>query len=219
MSLIEKSCDMEQRYAEQGNDSWGNRERQLYQRILKKAVEICYDSSPTTSPVIYDIGAGGGNVCETWIEHCPSDVSLLLSGCDISPIAVEFLNEQKYGGRFELVDLEEYGHQGTGVLEDLRKADLVSIVDVMYYFGDKRPYKETLDEIWATIKPGAIVLCADSLIPYQRRSYFSTKPDCEIIADYTDYTEPVSVETRKDGRQWHRYLKCKIYRKRDRNEQ
>lgn len=219
-TLIEKSADMEKRY-EGGIDTWGNRERKLYQKILKKGVQYCFDECHNDESIIcwFDIGAGGGNVWDTIEENIPSGVKLFLKGCDISPVAIEHLQTR---GNFRddvdheaiLVDLEEYDHSEVSILRDrLNHANIVSLIDVAYYFGEKRPWKNTMDEIWESLSAGTVVIVADSLIPYQRRSYFSTKDDCICLHDYTDYTVPVSDEVREDGRKWHRYLKVKIYMK------
>lgn len=214
MSLIEKSKDMEKRYAEGGNDSWGNRERQLYQKILKKAVELCYEKVEDLKEItVYDVGAGGGNVTDVFVENLPEGKSLKVRGCDISEKAIEFLGTLGYkDSQFDLLDLEEYDHD-KNKSETIANSDIVSFVDVMYYFGEKRGYKDTLDQIWKTIKPGAIILVADSLVTYQRRSYLKTKEDCETLYEFTDYTVPVSEEVTSAGKHWRRFLKIKIYKK------
>lgn len=224
--MIEKSKDMEKRY-EGGVDTWGNRERRLYQKIFKKAVEIVKDYLKTatadlgsTSFTWYDIGAGGGNIWDTVLENNTPDCTFNLRGCDLSDVALRDL-ESRYDpevARATKLDLEEYNYEeiptsydSCQFQDDILTSNVVSIVDVAYYFGDKRPWKQTMDEIWKSITPGTVVVVADSLIPYQRRSYFSTLPDCTTIADYTDYTTQVSEERRENGRIWHRYLKVKIY--------
>lgn len=206
--LIEKSKDMDQRY--ESPDPWGNRERKLYQQIFSLAVKKVIRDRPSVT-TWYDVGCGGGNVLDTVKENAPE---LVLMGCDMSQKSIEYLRESGYPSQmFDLVDLEEYVHGKSPAL-GLSYADVISIVDVMYYFGEKRPYKATLDEIWRAVKVGAYVVVADSLIPYQRRSYFNCKPGCILKHDYTDYTVPVCEEN-TNGRKWHRYLKVKIYQKVD----
>lgn len=219
--MIEKSKDMSKRY-EGGIDTWGNRERQLYQKIFKRAVELAFNHHDNTSTDLkvtwYDVGAGGGNIWDTILENT-GDHAVKLRGCDISDVAVNDLNDRysSLGALATRIDLEEYDHTDLTTKEfqdfynTIHSADVVSIVDVAYYFGEKRPWKDTMKEIWDSIKPNTIVVVADSLIPYQRRSYFNTLDDCELLDDYTDYTEKVSEEHRDNGKVWHRYLKVKIY--------
>lgn len=214
IDAVEKSNVMEKHYAE-STDPWGNRERQLYQKVLKagscKLFEYYKKDHPASNIIkYYDIGVGGGNVLDTVIENCPSNIDLRVGGCDISESAINYLNENyKNNSKFEVIDCEDYNHDES-FSEELSKADLITIVDVMYYWGSKRDYRTTLDEIWKTIKPGAIILVADSIIPYQRRSYYKNKPDSQLLEEYTDYTVPMGQlnDTNKQ-----RYLKIKIYKK------
>lgn len=223
-SVIEKSADMEKRY-EGGIDTWGNRERQLYQKIFKAAVEkikgYLGESYRITNGVpVYewvDIGCGGANILDTIVENQDDKHQWSLRGCDLSKVAIEDVKQRYPDGKFFTLDLEEYpdftdeSHQD--FTDYLNSADVVSIVDVAYYFGDKRPWKDTMKAIWRSIRPGAIVVVCDSLIPYQRRTYYNTLKDSELLEAYTDYTERVSVEVREDGHEWHRYFKVMIYRK------
>lgn len=208
---------MEQHYS-QSDDPWGNTERQLYQTILKPSVTKVFDhwsniheeSIPFYSVYHYDIGCGGGNILDTFIRNTPNNILLSSGGCDISLSAIERLKE-KYPEAYslDLCDCEHYNYD-EGVLEGLAKADIVSIIDVMYYFGAVRDYRQTLDEIWKTIKPGAIILVADTIIPYQRRSYFMKKHDCVLLEEYTEYCAPAG---KINGSDKNRYLKVKIYLK------
>lgn len=220
--MIEKSKDMEKRY-EGGVDTWGNRERQLYQKIFKAAVDkvkAFLDDTPESTSNVYnwvDIGCGGANILDTIMENQDPTHNWDLYGCDMSSVALEDVRSRYPNGKFMPVDLEEYCKFGDACHYEFKMylsgADVVSIVDVAYYFGEKRPWKETMKAIWDDIRPGAIVIVADSLIPYQRRSYFSTLKDCQVLDDYTDYTEQVSEEHRSNGGVWHRYFKVKIYKK------
>lgn len=218
MSLIEKSKDMERRY-EEGIDTWGNRERRLYQSIFKKAVDLVkLELHDPGEYNWFDVGCGGGNIWDTVLENSDPDITFTVSGCDIVLKAVEDLMT-RYSETVRkdvfVCDLETEHH--TGALSKLgfafMRSDVISFVDVLYYLGEKRDYRETLDELWSMIPTGCIVICADSLIPYQRRSYFKKKPDCTLLHSYTDYTEPVSEEVNPTGRKWHRYLKVMIYKK------
>lgn len=220
-SPLEKSAQMENRYASLGEDPWGNRERQLYQKIFKKATELAYQHLPEFKDVdadgkvrinLYDIGAGGGNVIDVWRENLPDNMSLNICGCDISETAISFLEKRYVDSKFDLVDLEEYDNTKSSLL-NMAAADIVSIVDVMYYFDVKRDYKETLDHIWSTLRPGAIVVVADNLVRHFRRDYFKKKEDCMVLEEFTDFTEKICEETSESGRKWNRYLKIRIFKK------
>lgn len=220
-SPLEKSAAMENRYASLGEDPWGNRERQLYQKIFKKATELAYEYIPGYDEAdadgkvrvnLYDIGAGGGNVIDVWMENCPENFALNIYGCDISETAIAFLEKRYADSRFDLIDLEEYDCKSEP-LANMASADIVSIVDVMYYFDVKRDYKETLDHIWDTLKSGAIVVVADNLVRHFRRDYFKKKEDCKVLEEFTDFTEKICEETSESGRKWNRYLKIRIYQK------
>lgn len=216
-SPLEKASDMAQRYSNGNEDPWGNRASQLYQRIFKKATELSYSHLGKSGEIrLYDIGCGGGNIIDTWVENKPEGSTIKVTGCDISPDAINYLLARYPDGEFDCVDLEEYNCNDP--LENLAKADVVSIVDVMYYFDAKRHYGITVDQIWDTIKPGAIVVVADNLVRSFRRDYLGKKDNCETLDSYTEDSEPVSTEqsiseTTGKVRTWHRYLKVRIYRK------
>lgn len=210
---IEKSNVMEDHYSK-SVDPWGNRESQTYQKVLKEACirtfKFLKDKNPKDNYAYYDIGSGGGNVLDTVLENKPQDINLELYGCDISESAYKYLKENYHFSGFDVIDLEDYNSNDSNqFLHNLNKADLITIVDVMYYFDAKRGYKVTLDELWNTFKKGAIIVVADSLIPFQRRSYFKTKSDCTTLDEFTDYTQPVSTFNGNKNR----YLKIKIYQK------
>lgn len=213
-SPLEKSKDMQARYA-MGEDPWGNRERKLYQKIFKKATELAYkylDKSDTIN--LYDIGCGGGNILDVWVENLPDYCNLNISGCDISQDAINFLNIRYPNSVFDKVDLEEYSSKVP--LYNLAHADIISIVDVMYYFS-RRPYQVTLDELLDTIHSGAIIVVADNQVRSFQRDYYGKKDNVEVLESYTDYTEPVCVEesvcSNGSIRKWHRHLHVRIYRK------
>lgn len=216
ISSVEKSNVMEEHYAI-SNDPWGNRERQLYQKVLKYGSKRLFElfnknNNNSRDVYFYDIGVGGGNVLDTVIENRDKNLILHVGGSDISESAINYLynshNYDNYDPSFEILDEEEFYAKNENSV--LKYADLITIVDVMYYWGSKRDYRTTLDEIWKYIKSGAIVLVADSIIPYQRRSYYKSKSDCKVIEEYTDYTVPMGQlnDTNKQ-----RYLKVKIYQK------
>ena len=201
---MEHSDVCEEHYVET-NDPWGNREFGRYTNTLKNAVVDIYNLMNKKDINLYDIGCGGGNVLDVWIDNKPDHVKLNLSGCDISETAINWINE-RYEGNFEVLDVESYEHDHPD--ESLADADIVSLVDVMYLWGAKKHYSKTMDELWETIKPGAIFLVADTLIPYQRRSYLKKKEDSEVLEEFTESSMPVGSSDK-----FNRYLKVKIYRK------
>ena len=201
---IEHSDVCEEHYTET-IDPWGNREFGRYTNTLRNAVVDAYNLSDAKDIKLYDIGCGGGNVLDVWIENKPDDVNLSLSGCDISETAIKWVNEH-YDGNFEVLDVESYDHNDTDEL--LANADIISLVDVMYLWGAKKHYSKTMDELWETVKPGAIFLVADTLVPYQRRSYLKNKEDSETLEEFTESSTPVGSSGK-----FNRYLKVKIYRK------
>lgn len=206
---VEKSDSMNEHY-NKSTDPWHNRERKLYQVVLKKAMIDSINFTNKSKIMYYDMGAGGGNVIDTAIENTPDNIKLQVGGCDISQFAIDYLKKQYDDpSGFDCMDLEDYLYKDNPV-PHFSKADLISFIDVMYYFDTKRYYKITLDEIWKAIKPGAVVLVADSIIPYQRRSYFKTKEDSELLEEFTEYASPVG---RLNNSNKNRYLKVKIYRK------
>lgn len=214
IDAVEKSNVMEQHYQE-SNDPWGNRRRQLYQKVMKygatKLYEYFKSNNPDRSDIYYyDVGVGGGNVLDTVIENKPDDITLHVGGCDISESAIKYLTENysSFESKFEVIDCEEYDHKSPS--NRLSNADIITIIDVMYYWGSKRDYRKSLDEIWDSLKPGAVILVADSIIPYQRRSYYKSKMDCKVLEEYTDYTVPMG-QLNQSNKQ--RYLKVKIYQK------
>lgn len=223
-SPLEKASDMSARYSNGNEDPWGNRKSKLYQRVFKKATELAYgtvelpeaDSDGKHRVNLYDVGCGGGNIIDTWVENKPEYINLNITGCDLSNDAISYLLKRYPEGRFDCVDLEEYDSRYP--LHNLANADIVSIVDVMYYFDAKRHYSLTVDEIWNTIKPGTIVVVADNLVRSFRRDYLGKKKDCITLASYTEDSEPVSTEqslNERTGkvRTWHRYLKVRIFMK------
>jgi 2-polyprenyl-3-methyl-5-hydroxy-6-metoxy-1,4-benzoquinol methylase len=208
ISRIEKSNVMENHYKESA-DPWGNTERQIYQRIMKQTVinALKYIDKPEVN--YYDIGAGGGNIIDTVLKN-KEDKVINVSGCDISESAINWLSNKYHDGKFEVINCDKYLDSNRSKL--MNSADLITIIDVMYYFGGngERYYKLTLDELWKTFKSGAIIVVADSIIPYQRRTYFKIKDDCETLMEYTEYCEPVGIN-RDTGHK--KFLKVKIYRK------
>lgn len=215
MSVIQRANQMEELYAS-NPDPWKNRERGLYNILMKEVVDKVLSHLPDVNPVKWcDIGCGGGNVFDGLLLNANEHgVPLELSGVDMSQSALDWLRSQeKYGNNFQQMDLEEYEY-----VEETppvwSSADVVSWIEVLYYFGDKRPWRDSFNEFWRGVKPGTIVIVADSLVPYAYRDYLKNEVgDAELIETYTDYSEAVSVEKRSDGKTWTRWFKVRIYRK------
>ena len=187
------------------DDPWGNRETQRYAKAFHKAAKDAILATGKDVVRVFDIGCGGANIIDGFINACPEGIELRLGGCDISEDSINWINE-RYDGDFITYDIEDFDSENP--IHEIVDADLISIVEVAYYWDVKKRYTKTFDEIWKAIEPGTIVLVADSLIPYQRRSYLGTKEDCEIVEEFTDYTEPISNNGRSN-----KYLKVKIYKK------
>lgn len=200
---IEKSNVMEDHY-QKSDDPWGNREFGIYRNKLDKAIKDSYDLVGKKHIKVYDVGVGGGSVLDAFLKN-QGDYEVELSGGDISPAAINYINKN-YEGSYRVIDYEEYDSSEPD--EDMQEADIISFIDVMYYFDTKRYYKRTLDQLWESFSSGTIVLVADTLIPYQRRSYYGTFEDSELLEDFTDYNDPLDNNGKK------RNLKVKIYRKR-----
>lgn len=221
--MLERSAHMEEFY-KNNDDPWGNTERRSYQISFKGAVEKALgffkDNNPTSKELLwYDLGAGGGNIIDTVLLSNNTDLEIKLGACDISKDALSRVNKYfdiKYS---DVVDLERYNNPIgkeetiTDFARNLNEADIISLVDVSYLFGDVRDYKETLDEIWETLKPGAILVSADTLIRNFRRTYFSKKEDSILLESYINYDKVFRVEERSNGTKFVRNLKVLIYQK------
>ena len=188
------------------DDPWGNRETQRYAKAFHKAALDSIEAVGKDTVTVFDVGCGGANIVDGFINACPDNVTLKIGGCDISQDSIDWINE-RYDGDFVVYNMEDFDSKNP--LPELVNADIVSIVEVAYYWDVKKRYTEVFDEVWDAIKPGTIVLVADSLIPYQRRSYLKKKDNCQVLEEFTDYTEPVTV-TANNSR---KFLKVKIYRK------
>jgi SAM-dependent methyltransferase len=206
---------MEDLYAD-NLDPWQNGKRGLYNVLMRQLVSKIALHLTTRRVEWHDIGAGGGNVLRG-IELNRSEIvpGIIFdyAGVDLSPTAVSaILDSREFGFKFEQADLEEYIYDPTNP-PLWSSADIISWIEVLYYFGDKRPWKQSFEEFWKGVKPGAIVIVADSLIPYQYRDYLKKHEGAELLDEYTDYTQAVHIETRADGRNWTRWLKVRVYRK------
>jgi hypothetical protein len=213
MTVIQRASDMEDLYAN-NPDPWNNGGRGLYNILMKELVDRMQKYLEHNVTVWCDIGAGGANVLRGIELHQKQyDKELQYSGVDLSAAAVKQLNESgEFGTDFVQMDLEEYVYdpENPPVWND---AAIISWIEVLYYFGDKRPWKESFEEFWKGVRPGSIVIVADSLIPYQYRDYLKKHEEAELLEEYTDYSHEVSIEKRADGKTWTRWLKVRIYRK------
>lgn len=210
MSVIQRASEMEDLYAND-IDPWGNARRGLYNILMKELVEKVESHTDKESLEWCEIGAGGANVMRG-IKH-NATLPINFTGVDLSETAIKALIEDTdFGNEFYQMDLETYIHDP----EDppvWNTADVISWIEVLYYFGDKRPWKISFDEFWKGVKPGAIVIVADSLIPYQYRDYLKKASDAILLESYTDQSIAVSKEKRDNGSEWTRWLKVRVYRK------
>lgn len=216
MAIIQKSKDMEDMYA--GNpDPWNNGAVRLYDTLMEKAVELVHKHLPDGDYIWCDIGCGGGNVASgIKFNTDKSDRNVSFYGVDVSENAVKFLQQDDSSPfhTVEVADLEEFVHED-GMKDQLwQQAHVVSWVEVLYYLGEKRPWKRSFDEFWKSLDSGTIVIVADGLIPYQYRDYAKNNlEDAELLESYTDTSRKICTEVRDNGTEWTRWLKVRIYRK------
>ncbi len=97
---------------------------------------------PTT---VFDVGAGTGYWVDWWLRHGAGTVS----GCDLSPLAVERLTS-RFGPGFSLVDLAAGSISGA--------FDLVSIMNVLLHIMDSAAFDRALRTAAAAVKPGGYLL-------------------------------------------------------------
>lgn len=217
MAIIQKSKDMEDMYA--GNpDPWGNGASNLYDDLMKQVVDKVNELMPDSHYIWCDIGCGGGNVARgVKVNADKTDKTVRFYGVDVSENAVKFLREssEQLFDKVEVADLEQFNYDPNSPEIPLwAQAHVVSWVEVLYYLGEKRPWKHSFNEFWKSIPSGTIVILADGLIPYQYRDYPKNHlDDAELLHSYTETCRKICEETREDGSKWTRWLKVRIYRK------
>ncbi len=139
-------------------------------------------------------------------------VRIAPSGVDISPTAIKKLKSLVPRGIFSQLDIEQFDSNTAEELPLWSYADVVSMIEFLYYLGDTRPWKESFMEVWNLMTVGTVLVIADSLIPYQYRDFPKTLTDAKLIDEFTDTSIPVAVE-HDEGRTWTRWLKVRIYEK------
>ena len=193
----------------QSDDPWGNRSRGIYKRVLKDTVIKLYQYLNLDTVNLVDIGCGGGNVLDVFIENKPDPVALNIVGMDFSPDTIRFLKGQYPNDKFIIYDITRYPDD---LIENpLVTANIVSMVDTIYYWGQYDPsynYRSTLDKIWDSLRVGTLVLVSDCLIRFNYRDYLKGKDNCELLESYTYYGEPTVI-----GGKPNKYQKIRIYRK------
>lgn len=213
----EKASSMEEKY-QSSPDPWQNGKRGLYdplmESMVKNLLESTYDLCTKKRFLWVDIGCGGGNVGRA-ISKALKDrgLSFDMFGCDISPTAIEYLKADPTSpySALQCVDIENITDEEATRLFGV--ADVISMVEMMYYLGEKKPWKPTIDRLWNSLRSGSIVVVADGLISYQYRDYLKSKDDARLLCEYTDMDTPVCREISDNGREWNRYLKIRIYQK------
>lgn len=211
----EKSSAMEDKYS-QSPDPWKNGERGIYYPMMEKLVSLLLDKVDINYFLWCDIGCGGGNVGRA-IHKAFHDreKNFRMYGIDISPTAIKYLQEDP-NSPYDMLrceDVESLTDEEAQAL--LSPMNVLSMIEVMYYLGENKPWKKTIDTIWNAIDPGTLFVVADGLISYQYREYLKSKDDAEVILEYTDMDTPVCKEVTDKGREWNRYLKVRVYRKKD----
>lgn len=211
----EKSSAMEDKYAG-SPDPWKNGERGIYYPMMERLISemLTGDLEDMNLFLWCDIGCGGGNVGKAIyraLKQRYKDFSMC--GVDISETAIKYLSEDPESpyNVLHCIDIEKMTDEEAR--DFFKSIDVISMVEVMYYLGEKKPWKSTIDTIWNSLKPGTLVVIADGLISYQYREYLKTKEDAELIVSYTDMETPVCREVSDNGREWNRYLKVRIYKK------
>lgn len=212
MSLInvnQKSSDMESIY-KVSSDPWGNGERKLYERLLgstaQKLISILDDKDiDVEDSEWFDIGCGGGNVTRGFIYNL--GVTPHYKGCDISKSALRSISDL-YESVYEL-DLDTFVPFPSVPWSN---SDVVTLVEVLYYTGQRRPWKQNLEFIVDGMKEHAILVVADGLVRSQYRDYLKSSSKVKLLDSYT-IPEPICEEVSPTGKKWHRYLKVRLYEK------
>jgi len=211
----EKSNVMDDKY-KLSDDPWGNGARDLYTIPMSRVVSlvknhISYQDSKNNITWL-DIGCGGGFVGRAIRKALvENNMNICMEGYDISDTAINRLYDNPSHNPYDIlsvVDMEEVTDGSC-----YKHATIVSLVEVLYYLGTKRPWKKSVDMLWDSLPIGAIVVVADGLIPYQYRDYLKTKADASLLHSYTDPDTVVSEETTSAGKKWKRNLKVRIYQK------
>lgn len=207
----QKSKDMELMY-QKSSDPWGNGERKLYESLLGGTVDKLMNHLSINSPIVWcDLGCGGGNVTRGFKKFLDAYTeNVEFRGVDISETAVSRLQEEGLYSNVLVCDLETITDTSDVLWKD---ADVISLIEVIYYLGNMRPWKLSMDIVWSHVKKGAYVIVADGLIPYQYRDYLASKSDAELVESFTETSCPVCKEVRDNGTSWSRYLKVRIYKK------
>ena len=211
----EKSSSMEDKYSK-SPDPWKNGERGIYYPMMEKLISELFvdDLVGFTNFLWCDIGCGGGNVGKAIHKACKDrNKSFNMYGIDISHSAIEYLQQDPENPYDVLRCLDIETLDDEEAISIFNKMDVISMIEMMYYLGEKKPWKKTIDTIWNALHPGTIVVIADGLISYQYRDYLKNKEDAELIVYYTDMETPVCREISDNGREWNRYLKVRIYKK------
>lgn len=213
-TIIQKSKEMEDIYSV--DDPWSNKARGLYNVLGKRMLDEVIKYLKYPEFTWCDIGCGGGNLFDG-ITYCAKSTELCnwkFTGVDSSQNAIDFLKKDP---RYIDVVIQKMDMQDFKSTDDMTpiwsNADIISFVEVTYYY-DRVDHRTAMTEFWKSLKPGQIVIVADSLIPYQYRDFLRTMSDSEMLSSYTDYSMPVSTNNiNKSGKQWTRWLKVRIYRK------
>lgn len=195
-------------------DFFGNRQHNRYKLTMINTVRKIIDlTSHYSFPMKWhDIGCGSGNLVEAVSNIAQENNTVFrMSGCDISETAAKFCRENlNLGENFNQCDLEKYEPTTFPLW---RNANVISMIDVMYYLGEVRPWKTTFDKLWDSLIPGQLFVLGDCLVRHQYRDYPKLRGDIKIIDSYTEDSVPIDSEKRENGRTFNRYLKIRILQK------
>lgn len=172
---------------------------------------------------VFDVGAGTGYWVDWWLAHSARAVS----GCDLSPLAVERLTA-RFGSSFIQLDLANDAIPGT--------FDLVSVMNVLLHIMDPAGFQRALTAVADAVRPGGHLLLMEPLLFGSPRHWDAQRAGATSRARRTrEYVDPllaaglrlVAVEAAtalgsdpiEFGRRSHRYwesvwrLNCGVSRK------
>lgn len=199
-------------------DVWGNGETRIFEKVVPSLMQMLETSTSLTmhqSVKWCDLGCGPGYFLDAVVKY-PGDYRIHPSGCDISKKAVEHCKtlwpdddgccfSSFYQADLDIIDKE--GQDRDTVQQLVRSAEIVSLIDVLYYLVD---YRRTFDALWQMLDPGTVVVISDVNIRYHRRVYPKKFSDALHLASWADATVPM---VKASAEMTSRYMKYAVYMK------